>query len=122
MWTQRPYTDNVDESPIKDFFDAVEKKTERLNSDNANYAAMESYELFVNSFIYIPHYQINAVIERLKEINSKSQKFDTIYLVTNEQKLYVFDRVNDIFDIKHLYIHLDRMAEEAQKIYRKTSK
>ncbi len=58
VWQQGTYTNNIDDSPIKHFLNAVEKKVERLNSGNADYSEMQSYELFVNSFIFIPHYQV----------------------------------------------------------------
>lgn len=116
LWTQGTYTDNIDDSPIKYFINAVEKKVERLNSENANYAKMESYELFVNSFIFIPHYQINAVIQRIEGMNCKAKKFDNIYLITNEQKLLVFDMKNGTLHVKYLYSYLDRMANEAKEL------
>lgn len=96
VWDQGWYSPNIDESPIKLFLNAVESKVERLNSPTAHYAPMDSYELFVNSFIFIPMGQMHIVVKRLKTINSKSKKFDTIYLLTNEQKLVVFDMKNDM--------------------------
>lgn len=118
IWTQNTYTDDIYNSPVKDFLDSAEKKVERLNSHNANYAKMNRYELFINSFILIPRHQIGEVIERLKVINSGSQKFDTIYLVTNEQKLLVFEMTNGTLQIKYLYSHLERMADKAIKLYK----
>ena len=120
VWQQGTYTDNIDDSPIKHFLNAVEKKVERLNSGNADYAKMESYELFVNSFIFIPNYQIGAVLERLQVLNDKLRKFDYIYLLTNEQKLLVFDMLGGMVYPKYLYTWLDRMADKAYDAYAET--
>lgn len=116
IWNQGTYTNNIDISPIKDFLNAVEKKVERLNSLNADYAKMNSYELFVNSFILIPKHQFGTVLERLKSINRKPQKFDTIYLVTNEQKLLAFEMTNGTLQIKYLYSRLQWMADKAKEL------
>ena len=117
VWYQGTYTDNVDNSPIKYFLNAVDRKVERLNSGNADYAEMVSYELFVNSFISIPHYQISAVIKRLQDLNDKPKKFDCIYLLTNEQKLLAFDMLNGLVHQKYLYKWLDRIADKAKELY-----
>lgn len=116
VWNQGCYNENIKEGPIKEFFDAVKQKVERLNSKTAKYAEMAHYELFVNSTILIPNEQIMAVIGILKEINNLGKKFEIIYLITNEQKLYVFDMVNESVKIKHLYNHLNWMAEKAKKL------
>ena len=120
VWQQGTYTDNIDDSPIKYFLNAVEKKVERLNSRNADYAKMESYELFVNSFIFIPNYQIGAVLERLQALNDKQRKFDYIYLLTNEQKLLIFDMLGGMVYPKYLYTWLDIMADKAYDAYAET--
>ena len=52
----------------------------------------------------------------LKEINNLGEKFEIIYLITNEQKLYVFDTVNESVNIKHLYNHLNWMAEKTKEL------
>lgn len=116
VWDQGCYDGNIKEGPIKEFFDAVAQKVERLNSKNAEYANMAHYELFVNSTILIPDEQIMAVIRILKEINSRDKKFETIYLITIEQKLYVFDMINATVKIKYLYNHLNWMAEKAKRL------
>lgn len=113
IWMQGMYS----QEELEDFYSAVEKKVERLNSEKANYATMETYKLFINSFIMIPHWLIEVAIKRLQIINSKPKKFNNIYLITNEQKLLVFDMVSNTLKIKYLYSHLDRMAEEAKAIY-----
>ena len=116
VWEQGCYNERIKEGPIKEFFDAVSQKVERLNSKNAGYANMAHYELFVNSTILIPDEQIMAVIELLKEINCQNKKFETIYLITIEQKLYVFDILNERLNIKYLYNHLNWMAEKAKHL------
>ena len=115
-WDQGWYDENIKQGPIKEFFDAVKQKVERLNSKTAKYAEMAHYELFVNSTILIPDEHIMAVIGILKEINNRDKKFETIYLITNEQKLYVFDMVNENLTIKYLYNHLNWMAEKAKEL------
>lgn len=80
---------------------------------------MNSYELFVNSFIDISTFnQIYALLDRIKTLNDKPKKFDNIYLVTSNQKLLVFDTINNTFDIKYLYTHLERMADLAIGLYK----
>ncbi len=113
IWMQGMYS----QEELEDFHDAVEKKVEKLNSEKANYAIMETYELFINSFIMIPAWLINVAIKRLQNINSKPKKFDNIYLITNEKKLLIFDISNNTLKVKYLYSYLDRMAEEAKVIY-----
>ena len=111
--------DDIDNSPIKEFVNAVASKVERLNNANANYAEMKSYELFVNSTTDISTFkQIYALLARMTELNSAPKKFDNIYLITINQKLLVFDTVNNTFDIKYLYTHLERMANIAIGLYK----
>lgn len=117
VWNQGTYNDDIANSPIKYFLKAVKKKVERLNSSNADYSKMDSYELFVNSFILIPFEQFGVVINRFQEINSKPKKFDYIYLLTNEQKILIFDMLNGLVYPKHLYGWLDKMADIAKELY-----
>lgn len=120
IWEQGSYVDDdIDNSPIKEFVNAVANKVERLNSANADYAEMKSYELFVNSFIDISTFkQIYALVARVEMLNIKPKKFDNIYLITSNQKLLVFDTINNTFDIKYLYTHLERMADIAIGLYK----
>ena len=120
IWEQGSYVDDdIDNSPIKEFVNAVASKVERLNSANANYAAMKSYELFVNSFIDISTFkQIYALLARVKTLNDKPKKFDNIYLITSNQKLLVFDIVNNTFYPIYLYARLERMAQIARDLYK----
>lgn len=119
VWEQDSYVDDdIDNSPIKKFVNAFENKVEWLNSANADYANMESYELFVNSALDIESYKlIYALLKRLTELNKRARKFDIVYLITINQKLLVFDIKNGTVQIKYLYSHLDRMADEAKEIY-----
>ncbi len=120
VWEQGSYVDDdIDNSPIKEFVSAVANKVERLNSENARYAEMGSYELFVNSFIDVSTFkQMYALLARTTELNNKPKKFDNIYLITSNQKLLVFDLVNNNIDIKYLYTHLERMADKAIAMYK----
>lgn len=120
IWEQGSYVDDdIDNSPIKEFVNAVASKVERLNSANANYAEMKSYELFVNSFIDISTLrQIYALLERVKTLSDKSKRFDNIYLITSNQKLLVFDIANNTFYPIALYARLERMAQIARNLYK----
>ncbi len=118
IWDQGCYGKNILEGPIKEFFEAVKQKIERLNSTNAGYADMAEYELFVNSTILIPSYQIQGTIQILKSINDGIKKFSKIYLLTNEQKLLVFDMINLSLEIKYLYDRVNMMAEKAFQMFK----
>ena len=120
IWERGSYVeDDIDNSPIKKFINAVASKVERLNSTNANYAIMKSYELFVNSTIEISTFnQIYAILARVLELNDKPKKFDYIHLITINQKLFTFDIVNNTFGVKYLYKRLERMAEMARDLYK----
>ena len=116
VWNQGSYSADILNSPIKEFFDAVKQKVERLNSENANYAEMERYELFVNSTIFIPERQMFEVVEILKTINNGRKRYSNIYLLTNDQKLLVFNMGNASAQIKYLYNRLNIMADKAYQI------
>lgn len=113
IWLQGMYS----QEELVDFYNAVEKKVERLNSTKANYAPMDTYELFINSFIMIPRWKMKEALAQLGNINSKPKKYRYIYLVTNEKKLLIFDMINNTLTEKHLYSYLDKLAEEASLIY-----
>ena len=116
IWNQGCYDDNIKEGPIKEFFEAVAQKVERLNSETACYENMDHFELFVNSTILIPEHQIMAVVEVLKQLNNQDRKFETTYLLSIEQKLYVFDMVNGNVSIKYLYNNLNWMETKARQL------
>ena len=120
IWEQGSYiNDDIDNSPIKEFIKAVANKVERLNSANAHYEEMGSYELFVNSAIDVSTYkQIYALLKRIIELNNQLIKFDNIYLITGGQKLITFNIENNTFDIKYLYSYLDRLAEKAVELFK----
>ena len=123
IWEQGSYKDDdIENSPIKDFFNSVKKKVNRLNSRNADYAKMDKYELFVNSAILIPRFYRQEIIPRLQDINNEPRKFDRIYLLTNEKNLHIFDMVNNNMSIKTLDWYLDRMAKQAYEIYQREIK
>ena len=120
IWEQCSYVDgDIDNSPIKEFVKAVANKVERLNSVNANYAEMKSYELFVNSTIDISSFnQIYAILTRILELNNRLKKFDNIHLITINQKLFTFDLANSTFQVKYLYSRLESMAQIARNLYK----
>lgn len=108
------YGDNLQKTMIGEFFDAVEAKIKKLNSNTSNYEYMRHYELFILSYIIIPFGKEFQVIQELKQYNIGEKYFERIYLLSFEQKVYIFDMVNNRVDIKYLYNHLNRMADEAQ--------
>ena len=77
---------------------------------------MDHFELFVNSTILIPEHQIMAVVEVLKQLNNQDKKFEIIYLLSIEQKLYVFDMAREKLSIKYLYNNLNWMEEKARNL------
>lgn len=112
IWEQGSYWDeDINNSPIKEFVIAVANKVERLNSANAHYAEMGSYELFVNSFIDISTF-------KQKTLNNKPKKFEIIYLITSNQKLLVFDVANNTFYPVYLYTRLERLVGMARNLYK----
>lgn len=120
VWDQgQYYTDDIEKSPIKNILRAAENKIERLNSASANYANMESYELFINSSVDISTFkQVYAILNSFIELNNKPKKFNYIHLITINQKLLTFDLVSKIVLPKYLYTHLERMADKAIQLYK----
>ena len=91
VWNQGTYNDDMANSPIKYFLKAVKKKVERLNSSNADYSKMDSYELFVNSFILIPFEQ-PSYISLDYVLSAYSLIPEAVYSITsatsNNSKIY----------------------------------
>lgn len=112
IWMQGMYS----QDGLDDFYRAIEKKVERLNSHKADYADMKTYELFINSFIMIPTWLMEATIKRIQKINSQPKQFDKIYLITNEQKLLIFDLKSANVKVIYLYSRLERMADKARQL------
>lgn len=118
IWNQGAYTGNIENSPLQAFIDAVASKVEKLNSPNANYAELKSYELFVNSALDISdstgvwktRSQLSA---RIAQINTQARKFDFIYLTTINQLLVIFDMKQGFAYIKRLYNRLEQMGKIA---------
>ena len=123
IWNQGTYTENIENSPLRTFIDAVASKVEKLNSPSANYADLRSYELFVNSALDIDTGDLKtilAILEKLKEVNTKSKKFDMVYLIAINKTMFIFDLVNSSFIIKYLYNRLDVLARQARKRMRES--
>ena len=123
IWNQGTYTENIENSPLRTFIDAVASKVEKLNSPSANYADLKSYELFVNSALDIDTGDLKtilAILEKLKEVNTKSKKCDMVYLIAINKTMFVFDLVNSSFIIKYLYNRLDVLARQARKRMRES--
>lgn len=54
----------------------------------------------------------------LQKLNDNPKRYDIIYLITNEQKLLVFDMKSETMQVMGLYAHLERMANKAFELYK----
>lgn len=128
IWEQGSYANSdIDNSPIKEFIKAVAHKIEKLNDKNANYAILNSYDLFVNSALDISDSTgvwktLSQLLSRIAQINTKARKFDFIYLTTINQSIVVFDMNQGFAYIKHLYNRLEQMAKIAMDLCRGVTK
>lgn len=120
LWSQDSYGDNmaIEKTPIRYFLDMVRQKVERLNSENADYADMKSYELFINSPITMPNWFKRETFQVLKNINNRKKQYDTIYLLLSEPKLLVFNLKENKYDELLLLTWRDKFAEKALEIKR----
>lgn len=118
LWSQDSYGDNmaIEKTPIRYFLDMVRKKVERLNSENADYADMKSYELFINSPITMPNWFKRETFQVLKNINNRKKQYDTIYLLLSEPKLLVFNLKENKYDELLLLTWRDKFAEKAAEL------
>lgn len=120
LWNQDSYGDNIaiEKTPIRYFLDMVRQKVERLNSENADYADMKSYELFINSPITMPNWFKRETFQVLKNINNRKKQYDTIYLLLSEPKLLVFNLKENKYDELLLLTWRDEFAEKAIELKR----
>lgn len=120
LWNQDSYGDNIaiEKTPIRYFLDMVRQKVERLNSENADYADMKSYELFINSPITMPNWFKRETFQVLKNINNRKKQYDTIYLLLSEPKLLVFNLKENKYDELLLLAWRDKFAEKALELKR----
>lgn len=120
LWNQDSYGDNIaiKKTPIRYFLDMVRQKVERLNSENADYADMKSYELFINSPITMPNWFKRETFQVLKNINNRKKQYDTIYLLLSEPKLLVFNLKENKYDELLLLTWRDKFAEKALELKR----
>ncbi len=120
LWNQDSYGDNIaiEKTPIRYFLDMVRQKVERLNSENADYADMKSYELFINSPITMPKWFKKETFQVLKNINNRKKQYDTIYLLLSEPKLLVFNLKENKYDELLLLTWRDKFAEKALELKR----
>lgn len=120
LWNQDSYGDNIaiEKTPIRYFLDMVRQKVERLNSENADYADMKSYELFINSPITMPNWFKRETFQVLKNINNRKKQYDTIYLLLSEPKLLVFNLKENKYDELLLLTWRDKFAEKALELKR----
>lgn len=118
VWHQDSYGDNmaIEKTPIRYFLDMVRQKVDRLNSKNADYAEMESYELFINSAIIIPNWFKEKTFESLKSINNGVRKYDVVYLRVHDQKIFVYNLKENKYEELLLYGALDKFAKRAVQL------
>lgn len=118
VWHQDSYGDNmaIEKTPIRYFLDMVRQKVDRLNSKNADYAEMESYELFINSSIIIPNWFKEKTFESLKSINNGVIKYDVVYLRVHDQKIFVYNLKENKHEELLLYGALDKFAKRAVQL------
>lgn len=118
VWHQDSYGDNmsIEKTPIRYFLDMVRQKVDRLNSKNADYAEMESYELFINSPLIIPDWFKEKTFESLKSINNGVRKYDVVYLRVNDQKIFVYNLKENKYEELLLYGALDKFAKRAVQL------
>lgn len=110
------YGDTLKDTMIGELYDIVKAKIKKLNSPTANYAPLDHYELFVRSNIIIPVFQEFKVVNELAEYNIGEKKFERIYLLSFEEKLYVFDMLSGTINIKYLYNRSEKMLEKAKEL------
>ena len=120
LWNQGSYADNmaIEKTPIRYFLDMVRQKVERLNSENADYADMKSYELFINSPITMPNWFKRETFQVLKNINNRKKQYDTIYLLLCEPKLLVFDLKENKYSELLLIGKTERFIKVAKNLIR----
>ena len=118
LWNQDSYGDNIaiEKTPIRYFLDMVRQKVERLNSENADYADMKSYELFINSPITMPDWFKIETFQTLKNINNREKQYDTIYLLLSEPKLLVFNLKENKCDELLLIEAIDGFVDKAVEL------
>ena len=110
------YGDTLKDTMIGELYDIVKAKIKKLNSPTANYAPLDHYELFVRSNIIIPVFQEFKVVNELAEYNIGEKKFERIYLLSFEEKLYVFDMLSGTVNIKYLYNRSEKMLKKAKEL------
>ena len=120
VWHQDSYGDNmaIEKTPIRYFLDMVRQKVERLNSENADYADMKSYELFINSPITMPNWFKRETFQVLKNINNRKKQYDTIYLLLSEPKLLVFNLKENKYSELQLW-RIDRYKKATEMLISK---
>ena len=94
-----------------------------MNDKNANYANLNSYDLFVNSALDIADSTrvwktLSQLSSRITQLNSQARKFEFIYLTTINQSIVVFDMNQGFAYVKHLYNRLEQMSKTAIDLYR----
>lgn len=89
IWEAKVYSENLECSPLETVFDAVSKKIKKLN--DRNYKMLNEYNLFIHSGLFIPDFLMGEFFNRLCDINQGDLIFNSIYLLTNQNTIIVFD-------------------------------
>lgn len=107
------FENGIEDSYLKEIFDCVRNKVDKLNSVNANYDELDSYELFINSAVPIDEFgQQFEVLTKLCEINRGKKRYDIIHILAFYD-LITFDMMNKSIERKKLYLAYERLGNVA---------
>ena len=95
-WIGLNYPD-IEKTFCIDFFQAVEKKIEKLNS--GNYEQLSRYDLFVQSELYIEEWMPLKLINKLCMMSTQKNCYSFIYLLALNG-LFVFDIAAQKYSMK----------------------
>ena len=110
------FENGVEDSYLKEIFDCVRKKVEKLNK-NFNYDELDSYELFINSAVPINDElrEDFAVLDKLVELNIGKRKYTTIHILAYYD-LVSFDMIDNEMRRYKLYYAYYKIAERAKEL------
>ncbi len=106
----------IENSYLREIFECVKNKVEKLNNKNANYDELDSYELFINSAVPIDEFgQQCEVLNKLYEINIGEKQYSFIHIMAFYD-LITFDMISKDIKRKKLYFVYDRLGEKAKEL------
>lgn len=97
----------------KDFFSAVAKKLDKLNS--GKYELMARYDLFVISEIYIEEWMPEILLEKLISYSSKRLNYSSIYLLALNG-IFMFDTATQKWGCQVTNKKLNGLSELARQM------